>query len=280
MHAALASREFRRFQRLVQSEAGIQLSDVKRVLVEARLARRLRELQLDYRSYCALVEADADERVRMLDLISTNETHFFREPRQFAFLERHVFPEWEARARAGSRPRTFRVWSAACSTGEEPYSVAMAFLARFPAESGLEVEILASDISTRVLERARAAVWPIAKAREIERPYLRAFMQRGSGPMEGSMRARPELRSLVRFQRINLNAEPFALRAGFDLVLCRNVLIYFSPESKARVLGRLIECLDSQGYLMLGHAEAVTGMSARLRNVGPTTYVHASRDQA
>ena len=280
MQQPLSSREFRRFQRLIQSEAGIQLSDVKRVLVEARLSRRLRELQLDYRAYYALVESDESERVRMLDAISTNETHFFREPKQFAFLESHVFPEWEARARAGGMPRTIRVWSAACSTGEEPYSVAMAFLARFPRESGLELEILASDISTRVLDKARAAMWPIAKAKEIDKPYLKAFMQRGSGPMEGQMRARPALRSLVRFQRINLNAEPFALRARFDLILCRNVLIYFDPESKARVLSRLVACLDPHGYLLLGHAEALAGMSARLRSVGPTAFVQGGRDQA
>ena len=131
-------REFRLFQRLILSEAGIFLADAKTVLVEGRLARRLRELDLDFGAYYRLVEEDERERVHMLDCICTNETHFFREPRQFEFLEQHVFPEWLARAEAGQMSRRVRVWSAGCSTGEEPYSLAMAFLARFPAASGWE----------------------------------------------------------------------------------------------------------------------------------------------
>src|SRR5689334_3217401 len=151
----LNTREFRLFQRLIHREAGIHLSDAKKVLVEGRLARRLRELALDFDAYYRLVEGDEAERVRMLDCICTNETHFFREPRQFEFLETHVFPEWRARAEAGTMARRIRVWSAGCSTGEEPYSVAMAFLARFPPSSGWEIEVVATDLSTRVLDRAQ-----------------------------------------------------------------------------------------------------------------------------
>ena len=182
VHRSLGPRDFRSFQRLIHGEAGIFLSDVKRVLVEGRLARRLRELDLDFGGYYALVERDAAERVRMLDCICTNETHFFREPRQFEFLESRVFPEWRALAEAGRRPRHVRVWSAGCSTGEEPYSVAMAFLARFPPSSGWQIEIVATDLSTRVLERAAAAVWPVEKAGEIPAEYRKAFMLRGTGP--------------------------------------------------------------------------------------------------
>jgi chemotaxis protein methyltransferase CheR len=274
MARPLAWREFRRFQRLIQDEAGIHLSDAKRVLVEGRLARRLRELALDYAAYCALVEADEAERVRMLDCICTNETHFFREPRQFEFLEGHVFPEWQARAAQGRMPRHVRIWSAGCSTGEEPYSVAMSFLARFPPSSGWEIEIVATDLSTRALDRARAAVWSMEKARAIPDAYLKAFMLRGRGEQDGRAKAGPEIRSVVRFQRLNLNAEPFLLTGRFDVILCRNVLIYFDAPSKARVLGRLLDRLDPSGYLLLGHAETVTGL-ARARNVGPTVYTHA-----
>jgi len=274
-HRSLGPREFRSFQRLIHDEAGIFLSDVKRVLVEGRLARRLRELDLDFRAYYALVEADADERVRMLDCICTNETHFFREPRQFEFLEERVFPRWRAAAEAGRRGRRVRVWSAGCSTGEEPYSVAMAFLARFPPSSGWQIDIVATDLSTRVLERAVAAVWPIEKAGEIPSAYLKAFMLRGTDGQEGRMKAGPLLRAAVRFQRLNLNAEPFAFAGRFDLILCRNVLIYFDARSKARVVGRLLERLEPDGHLLLGHAETVTGLGARARTVGPTVYAHA-----
>jgi chemotaxis protein methyltransferase CheR len=274
---SLSAADFRRFQSLIHREAGIHLSDAKRVLVEGRLARRLRELDLGFAAYYRLVAADESERVRMLDCISTNETHFFREPRQFEFLQAQVFPEWKAQAEAGRRPRRIRVWSAGCSTGEEPYSVAMAFLAAFPPPSGWEIDIFATDLSTRVLERARAGVWPIEKAKEIPGPYRKAFMLRGIGPEEGRMKAGPLIRARVRFERLNLTAEPFLLRERFDLVLCRNVLIYFDGPGKARVLSRLVERLDERGYLLLGHAETVTGLGARTRSVGPTVYAHADR---
>ena len=174
-------------------------------------------------------------------------------------------------------PRRVRVWSAACSTGEEPYSVAMSFIASFPPESGWQIEILATDLSTRVLEKARAGVWPIEKAREIPEPYLKAFMWRGCGPQQGRMKASPEIRSVVRFQRVNLNTEPLPVTGRFDLILCRNVLIYFDPASKTRVLDRLLERLEPSGYLLLGHAEAVAGLGAATRAVGPTAYAHARR---
>jgi len=273
---ALSERDFRLFQRLVYREAGIHLSDIKRVLVEGRLSRRLRELELDFRGYYALVERDEQERIRLVDAISTNETHFFREPRQFEFLETQVYPEWEARAAAGRMARRVRVWSAACSTGEEPYSIAMSFLARFPPETGWQLEILATDISTRVLERARGALYALDKSKEIPTRYLKSFMLKGRGAQDGRMKAGPEIRSVVRFGRVNLNAETLAVPGPFDLILCRNVLIYFDAASKARVLDRLLERLDPQGYLLLGHAEAMVGMGARTRSVGPTVYVHAA----
>jgi len=273
----LNAREFRLFQGLIQREAGIHLSEAKKVLVEGRLARRLRDLGVDFGAYYELVESDPQERVRMLDCICTNETHFFREPRQFEFLESQVFPEWRARAEAGGMARRVRVWSAGCSTGEEPYSVAMAFLASFPPSSGWEIEIVATDLSTRVLERAQAAVWTIDKAKEIPGGHLKAFMLRGTGPEEGRMKAGPLVRSRVRFHRLNLNAEPFTFAGRFDLVFCRNVLIYFDAASKARVVGRLLDRLDPRGYLLLGHAETVTGLNVRTRSVGPTVYAHADR---
>jgi chemotaxis protein methyltransferase CheR len=276
-HRSLSQRDFRLFQRLVYREAGIYLSDVKRVLVEGRLSRRLRELDLDFRGYYRLVETDEQERIRLVDAISTNETHFFREPKQFEFLETRVYPEWEAQAAAAKMPRQVRVWSAACSTGEEPYSLAMSFLSRFPPGSGWQIEILATDISTRVLERARAALYDLDKSKEIPTRLLKAFMLKGKGPQEGRMKAGPEIRSVVRFARVNLNAESLAVPGLFDLILCRNVLIYFDAASKARVLDRLLERLDGQGYLLLGHAEAIVEMTARTRSVGPTVYVHAAR---
>jgi chemotaxis protein methyltransferase CheR len=265
--------EFARFQALVHGEAGIWLSPVKKALLAGRLARRLRELGLgSYGDYFEIVRADEAERTHMLDCISTNETHFFREPRHFELLAERVYPAWKAEADAGIRPRRVRAWSAACSTGEEPYTLAMSLLQAFPAGSGWDLEILATDLSTRVLERARQAVWPIVKSREIPAACLKAFMLRGSGGQEGRMKAGPEIRSLVRFARLNLNEEAYPAVGQFDLLFCRNVLIYFDAATKARVVERLLGHLAPAGLLFLGHAESLSSMTDRLRTVVPTVY--------
>jgi chemotaxis protein methyltransferase CheR len=274
---AITPREFALFQSLILREAGIYLSEAKQALVVGRLARRLRALGLrSFAASHAVVREDEAERVRMLDCISTNETHFFREPRQFEFLERTVFPDWESRAAAGLRARRVRAWSAGCSTGEEPYSLAMALLERFPPSAGWEIDILATDLSTRVLERARAAVWPMSKASEIPPRHLKAFMLRGVGSQQGRLKAGPEIRALVRFERLNLNDDGEAAPGPFDLVFCRNVLIYFDAPSKRRVVHRLLERLAPEGYLFLGHAESLTGLTERARSVGPTVYASAA----
>jgi chemotaxis protein methyltransferase CheR len=271
----VSDRDFARFQALINREAGIWLAPVKKALLVGRLARRLRELGLDsYGDYYERVEGDGVERVRMLDAICTNETHFFREPRHFEFLEARVFPAWREEADAGRRPRRVRIWSAACSTGEEPYSLAMTLLTAFP--SGWELEIVASDLSTKVLERARSGVWPIEKAKEIPDAHRRAFMLRGYGSQEGLMKAGPELRALVSFHRVNLVGETWPGGAPFDLVFCRNVLIYFDRATKVRVVERLLGRLHPRGYLFLGHAESLGGVTAAGRPVVPTVYAPAA----
>ncbi|HYQ81479.1 MAG TPA: protein-glutamate O-methyltransferase CheR [Anaeromyxobacteraceae bacterium] len=273
----MGDREFRLFQGMVHREAGIWLAPVKKALLVGRLARRLRALGLaDYRDYLERVEADPAERVRMLDCLCTNETHFFREPRHFEFLASRVFPRWRAEAEAGQRPRRARVWSAACSTGEEPYSLAMSLLSALPPQTGWEVEILATDLSTRVLERASQAVWPVEKAAEIPPAQLKAWMLRGVGSQQGLMKAGPEIRSLVRFQRLTLNDRGWPGLGQFDLVFCRNVLIYFDPPTKERVVGHLLEHLAPGGYLFLGHAESLSNMGHRVRAVVPTVYARAA----
>src|SRR5512138_817192 len=250
---ALGDRDFGRLQALIEREAGIHLARAKRALVMGRLGKRVRELRLkSFREYCDLVETDPAERVELLDRIATNVTHFFREPRHFEILAGETLPRWSAEADRGLRPRSIKAWSAACSTGEEPYTLAMVLLRAFP--SGWDLDILASDLSTRVLRQAREAIWRIEKAREIPGDDLKRFMLRGVGPQEGMMRAGPELRAIVRYARINL-VEPQAGLGTMDLVFCRNVLIYFDAPRKRAVISRLLEHLAPGGYLFLGHAE-------------------------
>jgi chemotaxis protein methyltransferase CheR len=268
---AVSDRDFARFQRLIHEQAGIWLAPVKKALLVGRLARRLRDLGIPtYAEYYERVVADEAERIRMLDCICTNETHFFREPRHFEFLTGRVFPAWRDEADAGRRPRRVRVWSAACSTGEEPYTLAMALLSAFPA--GWELDVLASDLSTKVLDRAANGVWPLEKAKEIPEPYLKAYMLRGYGAQEGLMKAGPEIRAIVRFARVNLVGDGWPSGPPFDLVFCRNVLIYFDRAGKVKVVERLLERLDPAGYLFLGHAESLGGFTAAARAVLPTIY--------
>jgi chemotaxis protein methyltransferase CheR len=279
----LRSREFKALRDLIYEEAGIHLPEVKRVLVEARLARRVRELGLrGYEEYCAFVAetANADERVRMLDCITTNETHFFREPKHFEFVEKVAVPRWLSLAGAGSMHRRVRVWSAACSTGEEPYTLGMSLLTTLPTDAGWEIEVFASDLSTRVLERAVGATWPIDKASEIPERHLKRFMLRGFGAHAGELRCGSELRQLVRFARVNLNHPPYAVPGQFDLIFCRNVLIYFDAASRAKVIDRLIDRLTPNGYLFVGHSESLHNVTRRVALVAPSVYVRRDGGEA
>ena len=276
----LTDREFKLFQSLIHKEAGIYLSEVKKALLVGRLSRRIRELGLDsFEAYYRhVVEGpNPTERVELINNICTHETQFFREPRQFEFLEQTLAPRWRAEAEAGARPKQIRAWSAACSSGEEPVSMAMSLLYHFPVSAGWSVEVLATDISTRVLDKARAATWPIERAGQIPPPYLKRFMLRGTGEQHNRMKAGPEIRSVVRFQQLNLQADSYAVGDGFDLIFCRNVLIYFNAASKEHVVTRLLGRLAEDGLLFLGHAESLTGMRDQPRAIIPTVYSRIPR---
>ncbi len=276
----LSDREFRSLQELIYREAGIHLSEAKKALVSGRLTRRLRALGLDnFKDYYEQVEASVDERTAMLDCISTNETRFFREPKQFDFLEATVLPHWRALGDSGTIPKKIRVWSAACSSGEEPYTLAMVLGTHFPDSDGWSVEILASDLSTRVLSAAREGVWPIERSNDIPERFRKAWMLRGIRAEEGRMRAHPRLKSMIEFRRINLNDRNYAIRDSFDLIFCRNVLIYFNRESKTDVINRLTQHLSPTGLLFLGHAESLTGTTHTLEHAGPTVYRRSQRQQ-
>jgi chemotaxis protein methyltransferase CheR len=284
LHAVLepTDREFRRFRALVEEEAGIHLNASKKPLLYSRLARRIRELGLgSFDAYYRRVVEDRGgaELTELLDRITTNETHFFREPHHFEHIARELSASWVAAASAGARHRKIRAWSAGCSTGEEPYSLAMTLLACFPPEAGWSIDILATDLSTRVLETARRATWPIAKANEIPRPFLRQFMLQGIGESAGKLRAGPELRDVVRFQRHNLHDGSVPEGEAFDLVFCRNVLIYFELAAKERVIERLLGQLAAGGRLFLGHAESIRNTRG-LRGLGATIYAVDERRTA
>jgi len=268
----LTDREFALFQQLIHREAGIFLADTKRALLIGRLARRVRELGLTtYLDYHRRAVEDPAELVLLLDAIATNETSFFREPLQFDMLADRLCPAWEDEAAAGQRPRRLRIWSAACSTGEEPYTLAMVLHDRL-GKAGWSIEISASDLSTRVLAKARAGIWRLDKTAVIPTELRRRYLLRGTGPEEGRAKAGPLIRNLISFSRVNLRDASWPVSGPFDAIFCRNVLIYFDAPSRHAVLTRLMNQLVPGGYLFLGHAESLLGMSDRVRSLMPAVY--------
>ena len=211
-----------------------------------------------------------EELVCLLDAVTTNETWFFRNPRHFAFVKDTLCPLWLAEAEAGRRPRQVSAWSAASSSGEEPYSLAMVLLEKLP---GWDIHILATDLSSRVLERAKAATWSVEKSSDIPPRYLKRFMLRGTGAQDGKMRAGPDVRNVVTFRRLNLNDESWSLEpfTQFDLVFCRNVLMYFEARCRERALQQIVRRMPPRGYLFLGDAEGLNGFEG-MRLVAPSVH--------
>jgi chemotaxis protein methyltransferase CheR len=269
----LTDAEFAQFQRLIHQRAGIFLSDGKRALLVGRLARRMRELGLpSFGAYYAAVQAGGPaELTRLLDAVCTNETHFFREGAQFDLLRGRVCGEWLGEEEAGRRGRTAKVWSAACSTGEEPYSIAMVLEDRL-GRLGWGIDILATDLSTKVLDQAGAGVWRADKASPIPESYLKSYMLKGVGPEEGKVKAGAVIRSRIRFAQVNLRDAEWPVRERFDAIFVRNVLIYFDAPTRHEVLRRLVSHLYPGGYLFLGHAEGMAGAALPLKSVMPAVY--------
>jgi chemotaxis protein methyltransferase CheR len=268
----LTEHEFSLFRQLVETEIGIHLSSAKQALVNARLLSRIRELNLPTFSayYERVIRSPEDELVRFINAICTNETRFFREPNQFAFLADVLLPEWQRLARRGEHPRKLRVWSSACSSGEEPYSVAMLLLHRLPAEWA--VEVVATDVSTKVLERAVGATYSMERLADIPLELHQRFLLRGSGSQLGQFRMSRALCGVVQFHRENLNSSNFAHFGQFDLILCRNVLMYFKHETRRQVIQKLARQLAPGGHLFVGHSESLHDFGVGLRTVAPTIY--------
>lgn len=257
--------EFRDLRAWIHRQAGIHLSDQKKALVCGRLAPRMRHYRLSrFADYFRLLQdgEQAGEPQVAVDLLTTNETHFFREPGHFDFVRDRIVPEH----RASGRP--LRVWSAACSSGEEPYSIAMTLAS---AMGGVPWDILASDLSSRVLERARTAHYPIARARTIPREHLLACCLKGTGTHEGTFIVAPELAGRVRFMQVNLN-EALPGLGEFDLILLRNVMIYFDAPTKQQVVARIVSCLRPGGHLMIGHSESLATVASNLQPIAPSIY--------
>jgi len=267
--AELSDNEFEALRRLIYTHTGIALAPYKRYLVQARLGRRLRALNLaTYAEYHELlVSGNGAELTQFINAMTTNKTDFFRESHHFDYLRTTWLP---ARRAAGAR--RLRLWSAACSTGEEPYTIAITVLDALDGAAGWDVKILASDIDTEVLARAETGTYTLEQVKPVPPPLLTKHFQRGRGQQEGSVRVSAAVRSLIAFRRINFLDDPWPIRATFDAIFCRNVLIYFDRPTQQRLLTRLLGYLAPDGLIFLGHSESAFGLVAGLSPVGATIY--------
>lgn len=251
--------------------AGINLSAAKGSMVEARLGKRLRQLGCGLGAYVTLVRKDAKELTVLLDLLTTNHTAWRREPGHFVDFEQRVLPAVAEAQAKGERPR-LRVWCAAAATGEEPWTIALSLLRAIPDIGRWDAAMLATDISTRALERAKAGQYD---ARRIEALPLAdrdlALEQVEPGP-PALFSVRPQLRALVHFARLNL-MEPWPIRGPFDCIFCRNVMIYFDHPTQERLVNRMAGLLTKGGTLYVGHSESLSAIKHPLRSIGPATYV-------
>jgi chemotaxis protein methyltransferase CheR len=264
---ALSRQEFTTISGLAREEFGLELAAGKELLVASRLAKLMRRLRFsEFRDYYHYVQRDrtGEALVELIDALTTNHTSFFREKAHFDFLVEKVFPEI-------NRPGPVRIWSAASSTGEEPYSIALMAREHLGPQSPSLPRILASDISTRVLEIARKGVYSADRFQGGIAPCLKKHLLRGEGRWEGWYQMRPEILRMVEFRRLNL-IEPFPHIGRFAVIFCRNVMIYFSRSTQEQLVNRLAACLEPGGYLFVGHSESLTGIQHGLQQVQPAIY--------
>jgi len=259
----LSDQEFRQFQGMIHAAAGIHMSDTKKALVCGRLGKRVSHHGLaSYGEYFRYLSREREEFQIAVDLLTTNETFFFREPRHFELLRERIVPE------LAQPNREFRIWSGACSSGEEVYSLAMT-LAETLGERRWSV--LGSDISTRVLQKARSGHYDLRDAEDIPKPYLGRYCLKGVGSQDGTFLIDKRLRDRVGFRQINLNTDLPGL-GEFDVIFLRNVMIYFNAETKRQVLARMLPLLRPGGYFIVSHSESLNGVTDGLVAVKPSVY--------
>ena len=273
--ARLSDGDLRRVAQYIGAEVGIQLPPAKRSLVEGRLRKRMRRLGFhsyaDYLDF-ALESAEGEgERIHLVDVVTTNKTDFFREPEHFRYLVQEALPEllrsWPEQGR-----RELAVWSAGCSSGEEPYTLAMVLCEAAAHRAGLRFSILATDISGRAIATAQRAIYPEARIAPVPMALRQKYLLRSRDGSNGLVRMGPELRQRVRFGQLNLMARDFGLHQPMDIIFCRNVMIYFNNSIREALVARFEAQLAPGGYLFVGHSESLSGMDSGLTRLSAAVY--------
>jgi len=269
---AMSDREYKRFSDFIHTECGIKLPPSKKTMVEARLQKRLRAHDMSgFREYCEFVFSEKgldEELIHLIDVITTNTTEFFREPRHFEIMNRVVLPKWHAE---NGRGKTLRVWSAGCSTGEEPYTLSMVLSEFGAARPDFNFSILATDISTKVLKRAAMAIYPEDRISGISHDLKKKYLMRSKDRSRKEVRFVPEVRRRIQFSRLNF-MHSFKFREPMHIIFCRNVLIYFERATQEELIRKFCNNLIRGGNLFIGHSESLTGMDLPLTQLAPTVY--------
>lgn len=265
----LGDREFALLRDVVFRECVINLTERKKALMHSRLIKRLKALNIDnYKIYCEYLKNNyQEELINLINCITTNKTDFFREPKHFNFLTKVAFPFFE---QAGKD--RIRVWSAGCSTGEEPYSIAITFAEYFKNKHMPDVKILATDIDTNVLKKAESGVYPGESIQELDESVLKRHFLKGKGSDQGMLVVKESIRNIISFRRLNLLDDSFPMKGVFDMIFCRNVIIYFDKCTKDKVIGKLFNYLSDDGYFFAGHSETLSGYPDRYSLIGNTIY--------
>jgi chemotaxis protein methyltransferase CheR len=268
----LTDTEFEKLSRLVYEQCGINLSDGKKELVRARLGKRIRSGQFgSFRNYYQSVVKDqsGQELVYLLDTISTNFTFFFREQEHFSYLRSEILPALMGKKR--SNGRSLRFWSAGCSSGEEPYSIAITLLEEVENPLAWSLSILATDISTKVLKVAESGVFHKERIQSIPSLLVKKYFLKGDRNWQDFVRVKDHVKEHIQFERLNL-MESFHFKGAFDCIFCRNVMIYFDKKTQADLVNRFCGCLEKGGFLLIGHSESLAGISHPFRYVRPAVY--------
>jgi chemotaxis protein methyltransferase CheR len=272
MISELKDSEFEKISKLIYEQCGINLHEGKKELVKARLGKRLRECNYkSFRDYCHFVTTNEgkDELIAMIDSISTNLTSFYREESHFVRLQVIVSSILDKASARGSVPK-FNVWSAGCSTGEEPYTIAITIKEAAKMRQ-LDARIFATDISTKVLQVAEAAIYPKERIKKIATPVLGKYFQIGTGNSSGYYRLKKDIKDMVTFQRFNL-MDKFPSEANFDVIFCRNVMIYFDKPTQTQLVNKYYSSLKKDGYFFVGHSESLNALKHSFKYKEPSVY--------
>jgi len=262
----ISDQEFVQFQNLFYKLVGIHLAPTKKTLVSGRLAKRLRHYKLkNYSDYLKLLTSEhhPDELQIMVNLLTTNETYFFREPAHFDYLRQMIIPLWQNK-------KNLRIWSAACSSGEEAYSLAMVLMDALG--EAIAWEVVATDVNIQMLEMAKAGQYLMEDAKDLPQHYLTQYCLKGVRSQQGTFLIDKKIRHRVHFHQVNLHQELPSFLGHFDLIFLRNTLIYFDLSTKQHIIRRLLSLLKDDGYFVIGHAESLMGVTDKLYSVAPTLY--------